>query len=97
MISDHKCTSKADMIAVFPGLLAMIQGEHTMQELFRTLQHLMVCIQLHEYSLGSLNLLYVCLLVSFYAVNTQELCPNNVAFPGDICDFGSIAEKKNRR
>ena len=92
MISDHKCTSKADMIAVFPGLLSMIHGVPTMRVFLGVLQHIMVCLHLHEYSLCTLIFLHMCLPVSLYAVHTQEPYPGNVAFPEDVCDFSGIAE-----
>ena len=42
---DHNLTSKADMITAFPEVVEIIQGEPTMQEFIRVLQHLMICAQ----------------------------------------------------
>ena len=84
MISDHKATWKADMIAIFPDFPAMIQGEPTMREFLRILQHLVDCAQLHNYLLSPLNLLYMCLPVEQYTMNTQHAYPQDVPFPGDM-------------
>ena len=72
MTSDHKFTSKGDMIAAFPDFPAMIKGETTMQEFLRTLQNLMVCAQSHKYSLSTLNLIHVRLSASLYAVHIHK-------------------------
>ena len=88
---DHKLTLKAAMIAAFPDIPAMIQGEPTMQEFLGILRHLLVCSQSHKCSRSALNLLHVCLPASLYAVDTQDPYPNNYVFPGDLYDFSGLA------
>ena len=34
----------------------------------------------------------VCLPASVYSIYTQELYPDNVAFPGDVCDFSRLMQ-----
>ena len=92
MASNYKFTSKVDMIAAFPASPAVIQGEPTMREFLRALQHLMVCAKSHEYSLFTLNLIYECLPASLHDVHTKDPYPDNMSWPGDMCNFGGIMD-----
>ena len=43
----HTVDSKATMLAGFPAKIALIEGDPTLRELIRILQHLMNCAQSH--------------------------------------------------
>ena len=89
---DHKLTTKADMFAAFPKIVEVIQGEPTMRDFLRVLQHLMVCAESHDYSNSKLNFLHVCLNKELYAVHTTDAYPVIYIYPGDVCEFTGITE-----
>jgi hypothetical protein len=89
---DHKHTSKADMIAAFPEIVEMIQGEPTMRDFLRVLQHLMVCAESHDYSNSKLNFLHVCLDANLYGLHTTDPYPKTYIYPGDTCDYTGLTE-----
>ena len=82
---DHKHTTKADMIAAFPEIVEIIQGEPTMRNFLRILQHLMVCVESHDYSNSKLNFLHVCLDANLYGLHTTDPYPRIYVYPGDTC------------
>ena len=91
---DHKHTTKADMIAAFPEIVDTIQGEPTVRNFLRVLQHLMVCVESHDYSNNKLNFLHlhVCLDKDLYVVHTTDPYPRIYIYPGDVCKFTGTAE-----
>ena len=84
MSSDQKPTTKADMMAAFPEPPAKIQGEPTLRELLRVLDHLMTCSQMHNYDLSTCNLLYIFIPEILYAKYTNEAYPQDSRNPGPI-------------
>ena len=81
------------MIVAFPGFPAMNQGEPTMQDFFRnTSIPSSMCTVVRVLPQPTKSHTCVSLPASVYAIHTQELYPDNVAFPGDVCDFSGIAE-----
>ena len=89
---DHKHTSKAGMIAAFLEIVAMIQGEPTMREFLRVLQHFMLCAESHDYSNSNLNFLHVCLDANLYGLHTTDAYPERYIYPGDVCEFTGLTE-----
>jgi hypothetical protein len=90
---DHKHTSKADMIAAFPEIVEMIQGEPTMRDFLRVLQHLMVCAESHDYSNSKLNFLHVCLDANLYGLYTTDPYPRTYVYPGDTFVTSQASQK----
>ena len=89
---DHKHTTEADIIAAFPEIVNIIQGEPTIHNFLRVLQHLMVCAESHDYSNIKFNFLHVCLDRELYAVHTTDAYPRIYIYPGDVCEFTGITE-----
>ena len=89
---DHNLTSKSDMFAAFPEVVEIIQGEPTMREFLRVLQHLMLSAESHEYSNSKLNFLHVCLNKELYAVHTTDAYLAIYIYPDDVCESTGIVE-----
>ena len=80
------------MIAEFPEIVEIIQGEPTVREFLRVLQHLMICEESHEYSKSKSNCLVVCLNAKLYAIHTIDAYPAIYIFLGDVCKFTGVQE-----
>ena len=80
---------KADMTTTFPEIVEIIQGEPSMQDFLRILQHLMVCVESQDYSNSKLNFLRVCLDEDLYGVHTTHPYPRIYIYPGDVCEFAA--------
>ena len=89
---DHNLTSKSDMFAAFSEVVEIIQGEPTMREFLRVLQHLMLCAELHKYSNSKLNFLPLFLNKELYVVHTTANYPGIYIYLGVVSEFTSITE-----
>ena len=63
------------MIAAFPEAAPKINGQPTLRELIRVLDHLMRCAQTHETDISPLKLLFLCIPPELYANYTGEAYP----------------------
>ena len=98
MASDHKSTSKADMISAIPDFPAITSGEPTMRRFLRVLQHPNgMCTVARVLLLCTKSPTYMCLPASLYVVHTEDPYIDNVPWPGDRCNFDSIADDTTTR
>ena len=72
------------MIAAFPEAAPKINGQPTLRELIRVIDHLIRCAQTHETDISPLKLLFLCIPPELYANYTAEAYPTIPNYPGPV-------------
>ena len=72
------------MLAAFPEAAPKINGQPTLRELIRVIQHLIQCSQTHESDISPLKLLFLCIPPELYSNYTAEAYPFIPVNPGPV-------------